>query len=316
MESAPMSPTTETIAFSVIDLGANNKGAFGPTPETNTAALYEDAADTKYHKPVSSTWICVDGRGTEVMNENDETADPQIPGSKPVTNTAADMMNPDLKDLDRKNRIAKNTKDDVNRGYTVVLHGDEHKAEAGCAAMASMRDVLSYNAENIDIVAPTVWGLSQAYGLDKHGVTAESVTESIVVGGERATDDSLWQHSPKELVDAAVEAGAEYRTCQGAHTERKVGIEQDPALAYDNRQFAQDHIDANGVEQESFGVALGAYVHQTFADRIKDGEAPIDTANHIARAIGYVVGLTKVITNEAMRVELFGEATPVRLPQN
>lgn len=310
----PAGEMQEAVAMQVIDLGARNHGTFGPTPETDTESLYTDAAQPEYHQPVSERWICVDGRGDADAPETAE-ADPQTPGSLPVTNTAADFMNPTkVANVRLSESIAVNTSRAIAHGKEVVVHGAlGHGGKAGCAANAKMRDTFRYGAANIDVVAPTVWTVSQAFGLDRW-ISQDDVTESITAGGQSAESEAMWDATPEEVVDIAVENGAEYQALPGDHNERLAGLEMDERTAFNNRKFAQDHHTATGEEEQAFGVAVGAYVHETFAERIADGYSPRDAALHAMRGVAYTTMLTKNIVNEDMRAVLFGSARPVDFP--
>jgi len=302
----------ETVATTIIDLGPNNQGAFGPTAETDTQNLYADAARAEYHLPASDTWICVDGRGDEDSPIAAEV-DPQIPGSLPVTNTAADFMDSRKVGAVRLSEsVAVNTRRAVAHGKEVVVHGDQAHGKDGCAANAKMRNTLAYGAANADVVAPTVWSVSQAFGLDRW-ITQDDVTESITAGGQAAESDTMWDATPAEVVDIAVQNGAQYQALPGAHNERLAGLEMDETTAFDNRKFAQDHHVASGEEEQAFGVALAKYVHETFAERVADGYSPRDAALQAMRGAAYVTMLTKNIVNKDMRAVLFGAARPVEL---
>ena len=302
------------VPTTIIDLGTENRGAFGPTPETNTETLYADAARAEYHQPATDTWICVDGRGDADAPETNE-ADPQTPGSLPITNTAADFMDSRKVGAVRLSEsVAVNTRRAIAHGKTVVVHGAVgHGGKAGCAANAKMRDTLAYGAANVDVVAPTVWAVGEAFGLDRW-ITVDDVTESITAGGHAAESDDMWDVTPEEAIDIAVENGAQYAALPGDHNERLVGLEMDEDRAFNNRKFAQDHPDEHGQEQQAFGVALAKYVHETFAERIADGYTPRDAALHVARAVAYTTMLTKNIVNQDMRAMLSGTARPVELP--
>lgn len=302
------------VPTTVIDLGDRNDGSFGPTPETDAEALYNDAARPEYHQPATDRWICVDGRGDEDALETGE-ADPQIAGSLPVTNTAADFLNPaKVGNAHLSESVAVNTRRAIAHGKEVVVHGAVgHGGKAGCAANAKMRDTFRYGAANIDVVAPTVWTVSQAFGLDRW-INEDDVTESITAGGQAAEHKEMWDATPEQVIDIAVDNGAQYVALPGEHNERIVGLEMDEEKAFNNRKFAQDHQDEYGQEQQAFGVALAKYVHETFAERVADGYSPRDAALHAMRGAAYVTMLTKNIVNKDMQAALFGSARPVELP--
>jgi len=301
------------VPTTVTDLGPNNNGDFGPTDATNKAELYQKAAKDSYHRPATNHWICVDGRGVEdEKTELNGGVDPQIPGSLPITDTAADLLDPkNVGKLKLSERIAENTTSAIKRGKTVGMHGDVVLGKNGCAANAKMRSTLSYAADNINDIVLTVWSLVEAYGLVKLGVTQDDVVESILAGGKAAKDDATWDATPEEVTGIALQHGATFATVVGDHKERMVGIEMDAKNAFDNRTFAADHPDVHGKEQQAFAVALGKYIHDTVAERIGGGEDPRDAGLHTMRAIIYTIALTKNITNSRMEALLFGAIDPI-----
>jgi hypothetical protein len=312
----PESRSEAMVPVTLLDFGPNNGGSYGPAEMTDVIKLQGDARNPRYHRPASKRWVCVDGRGKKNEITGSDEVDPQIPGSLPVVNTAADLMNPaTVGQLRLSQRLAVNTRAAIATGNSVVVHGDNHKKEAGCSANAKKRDVLQFGGENIDIIAPLVWGVSSMFGLEDHGVQQDDVVEALTAGRRNATFPHVWDVTPEQAIGVMVDNGAEYVELQDDHTECGVGMELHDELAFDNREFARDHVHEDSTEDEAFSVALGKYAHETFRERVLAGESPRDAALHVMRGIAYTVCLTKKISNELMRGWAFGKARKIELPE-
>jgi hypothetical protein len=310
----------EDMALTVVNLGPDNEGSFGPDASTDVKALQKDAQKPEYTGRASKRWRCVDGRGA--ANENDKSIDdfddlefdPRTPGSRAVTDTAADFMDPKRQGLKYSDRLAINTTETIERGEEIVVHGDEHALKGGCAANAKMQVTLEKGARNVDIIAPAVWGFSKMYGLDSLGVSEQDVVESIVAGGETAKRGTeAFDVTPEEAINIMLANGATYEELKGDHTERGAVVSLGEEEAFDNRKFAQDHQHEDGTEDEAFSASVGVYVHRTVAQRIESGATPREACLHAMRGVAYLVMLAKKIGNEKLEAWALGEAQPVRI---
>ena len=320
-EAARMQDLEPPVAPAVINFGPDNIGAFGPDETTDLKTLQHDAIGPEYRKPHSGGWICVDGRGPEgEAGVDSEELDAQIPGSKPIADTAADMQSPKAVKLRLSERIAANTTNDVQRGREITVHGDDHAGKAGCAANTKMRLTLKYNGEKVDLVVPTAWELTKMFGLDQppFGVKREDLVEAVIAGAKNAADAEVWDVTPEEVVDIAVRNGAQYKPVKGHHTERFSGVTLDEDEIFDNRMFARQHSHENSkgevIEDEAFAAAIGTYVHTVVPERVAAGDTPHEAALHVAGVFLFTVGLHKVIGNEDLSGLALGEAHPVVLP--
>lgn len=307
----------DRVNLQVVDFGPNNSGKYGPDGIADMQKLEEDVRNGEHRLPATNRWICVDGRTPLVPRANTRHTgeiDPQIPGGPAVTDSAADLMDPATVGVVRlSERLAANTKTHVNRGNTVVAHGDNHKGRGGCAAGA-IEDNLRYGAENVDVIAPIVWGVSQMYGLDRHGVTEQDVNNSLLTGGKNANDDNVIDvKSMDERVQIQLDNGAEYEELLDDHNERFGAIELEANKAFDNQGFAEDHVRPDGTRDEAFGVALGKYIHDSVGALVAEGRTPHDACLHVMRVIAYTVSLTKRIGNEDLQAWLLGKARPVEI---
>ena len=193
----------------------------------------------------------------------------------------------------------------------MIVHGDAEFGKRGCAATRQMRIVLAYAAQNAEILAPTVWSLCAAYGLDKLGVDERGLVEALLAGGQSANHNDTWDATPEQIIDIAVKNGASYVDLIGLHQERFVGLQLETDKVFDNRAFAEDHLDEAGKEQQAFAVALGKYIHDTVDERVAAGEMPHQAALHAMRGIAYTLALTKSIVNQQMNGVLMGKVDEV-----
>lgn len=285
----------------VIDLGDQNEGDFGPSPEmaANYDHLVAQVANPENRRKPTGNWVCVDGRGDLEGKEDDgEYADGQIPGSLPITNTAGDMMDSTIKAPRLKALVTKNTREAVMAGHKVTLHGDEHNGKDGCAANTKMRATLAKIAASADIIAPRAWDVAEVTGLAQW-IEQDDITEAIVTAGERAADDGAWNATPSEVIDAAIEAGATYQVLAGNHQE--VGVVATLQGTYATQKFAQEHPTQEG-RQELFGLSAGEYVATMIRDTLANGGTERNGALKAMRGIVYSLGLCTKIGNKDLRV--------------
>ena len=287
----------------VVDLGAENEGAFGPDSEVNANydGFVAEVAKPEYKRKPTGNWVCVDGREPEEGAVDDgEFADGQIAGSLPITNTAGDLMDDTKTDVKLSERVAANTREAVADKHKVTVHGDDHAEEEGCAANKKMRDTLAKIGANGDIIAPRAWALCEATGLteaDEDGeplLVQDDVTRAIVTAGERAEDDSVWDVTPAQVIEIAVANGAQYQRLKGSHQERAVAAPLKGTYA--TQKFAQDHPTADGEgRHELFGMSAGEYVKTTIEDTVNRGGSRREGARKAMRGIVYNLGLCKKI---------------------
>lgn len=297
------------LELTVIDLGPNNTGTFGPD-DLNPALkqqVIQDLAKPEYSKPASNTWICVDGRSSarEIARAQPgavHEADNQIAGSKPISETAADMMTEPSEQRPVSVGLAENTKAAVANGDVIIVHGDDHNHENGCAANRFMRPVLLFSAENADVIAPKVWAVAEAMGLDKF-VTKDDVTQSILNGKQAADKEELWDVTPKEAVEIMVANGAEYEEYQGPHFEATERISLVEDEAFDKTGYAIDHSTPDRPIQ-AFAASVGKYVKDTFERAEKSGQSEREAALKSLRVAIYNVGLSKMLITELTQIGL------------
>ena len=297
--SAPLTPI-------VVDLGPENEGEFGPRPGEDPNEFVSRVAGPEYKRRPSGVWVCVDGREDVAGYVDDgETADDQVPGSLPITNTAGDMMDDTLDSPRLSERVAENTREAVEDGHEVIVHGDDHAGKDGCAANAKMRPTLAKIAANADIIGPRVWAFCQVAGIDDE-VTPDDITRSMVTAGQRAKDNSAWDATPAQVVDIAVANGARYQVLKGPHRERAVAATL--SGAYASQKFAQDHTTPGGDRYEVFGLSVGDYVQTTIVDTLNRGGTRREGALKAMRGLVYSTGLCKKIGNPNLRVIALQEA--------
>lgn len=290
----------------IIDLGPNNDGAFGPRAlyANDPERLAAEVAPNKYRRRFSGVWRCVDGRGrADGAVEDPEVADAQTPGSLPFTNTAGDLMDSRRSGPRVSECVARNTREAVEGGKKVKVHGDDHghrQNKSGCAANRDMRLAFRHIGANADIIAPSVWMLVQAKGLDQH-VTQDDVADAITTAGRIAEDDSVWDVTAEQAIDIALENGAEYEELTGPHMEQGAAVELDDDTAFAARQFAADHQHEDG-EDQLFVETIGIYVKTIMEDGKKVGIPPRESALKAMRGLVYCIGLPKKIVTKYLRV--------------
>lgn len=300
-----MNMTPAKYAATVVDLGPENEGQFGPadnTPAAHYDKLVTDMTNKEiYGRKNTGNWECVDGREDEagVTDDDGEYANGQIPGSLPITNTAGDMMDSTRTGLLLSERVAANTDEAIQDGHQVIVHGDDHAGKDGCAANAKMRPTLAKIAANADIIGPRVWAFCEATAITDV-ITQDDITTAMVTAGQRASDDAIWDVTPTEVIDIAVAHGAKYRTLKGSHQERTVAATLKGTYA--SQRFAQDHLNPDGSRDEVFGLSVGDYVDTTIIDTMGRGATRRDGALKAMRGLVYAAGLTKKIGNPHLQI--------------
>lgn len=295
----------------VTDLGPNNRGQISASDLTQELKeqLAQDVASPEYRKKPTNCFRCVDGRLPEGgLVKDPESADPQGAGGESVFQTAIDFMMPDGTSKPLSARVAENTKYAISRNRQVKIHGDTHKRKGGCGANVQLRNTLHANAENMDIVAPKAWAFMEATGLDSF-LEQDDVTQTIVHGKTSADNDSLWDATPEQVVDIAVENGATYEELIEEHREKLI-VADISEYAFDEEAFMRDHPDPNDPSKslEAFIASIGVYKRMAFEDAAARGQTERDAALRVLGFVLFNIGVPKELTAEEQGN---GEALPV-----
>jgi hypothetical protein len=297
--------------LAVTDLGKNNKGTISAADVDSVAlqSLINDLARPEYRKKPTNRFRCVDGRLPEggLQPESDE-ADPQGAGGEPVFEPIIDFMIETENDEKLSSKVVRHTKRAKGHGRPVVMHGDNRKGKGGCGANAKKREVLLMNAENADIIAPKAWSVSEAAGIS-HLLVQDDVIKLILTGKENAERDELWDITPEQHVDIAVENGAEYEELIEEHAEKVINVDVSE-YAFDEESYMRDHPNPNkpGSSYEAFVASVGVYKKIAFEDAAKEGKTDRDAALRVLGFILFNIGVPKELTAEEQGN---GEALPV-----
>lgn len=286
------------IVIAVTDLGPGNTGTISAAdvPPARRAELIKAVANPEYRKRATNRFRCVDGRTPEGgLQAPEGMADPQEAGGAAVSETAADFMDAE-QTFTLSEGVARNTKANVDNGYPVVIHGDDHKGKKGCLANLKMRETLWANAENIEVVAPKAWTVATELGLDRW-LTEDDVTEKIVAGKNSADDDKRWDATAEEVVDIALDNGAEYEELVEEHMERLAVVDVSPD-AWSEEQFMKDHTNEAGDPIEAFVVSIGAVRDKLMDIARKTGQTERAAASKTLGVLLFNIGLTKQASAE------------------
>ncbi len=292
-----------TLSLKIIDMGANNVGALGPAglDDEKRHQVAQALIAPEYSLPASNRWICIDGRcSPNEMGLVDERldADPQTAGSIPNTDTAVSYMGDPSTHRPRSEVVAKATTSAIEDGLAVVVHGDEAKRKAGCAANALLREVLSFSSDNIEVLAPSLWRACQNLGLDQW-ISEDDVYESATNGKAAAANDELWDCTPEEVVDIAIEAGAEYEEYQGAHGE-VIDREDHTEGAFAKPLFNQDHSKDRPIQV--FSTSAGKYKSEAFRRAGLHGRSEREAALDTMRAKLFNRAAKKMLMSEEAQI--------------
>lgn len=294
----------------VIDLGPGNVGAFGPapgTPEEECVRLAETACDDAYNKPATMRYICVDGRFLVEEKEQfeaglrPESVDKQLAGGKVISESAAGFMDDPSTHKPQSVVLAESTKRDVEDGFIITVHGDDVKDEEGCAAHVREAEVLTFNAENADIVAPVTWTVAQALEID-HLVSQDDIAVSIMNGQQAADNKALWDVTAKEAVAIMKANGAQYVKCVGSHKELGERVDFTEG-GFDKVGYGLDHSTDTDIAMV-FSASLGAYKKDCFEQTLKHGGTERDAALKLMRVALFNIGASKVLMPENAKVGL------------
>lgn len=303
-----MSVTDPVIAMT--SLGDNNKGTIGAGDlrVEEREAVIADIGSPEYRVQLFPMFVCVDGGVPDGGRGCPEGFAPgQIAGSEAISGAAADMQGQNPAPLSEL--IARNTSETIKAGYTVVVHGDVHVQKRGCGANAKLREVLRSNAQNIDIIAPTVWTLAGLLGIDQY-LTKDDIVSSIVTGKENADNDDLWDVDAEGSVDVAVANGAQYEEVGRPHNEKGIKLEIDEDVAHDEERFKADHVVDGALTLETFAATLGAYKKMVFEKVLSTGGTEVDAAIKVARALAFNVGVCKELTTAETDTEAVKDGNP------
>ncbi|MEK7600112.1 MAG: hypothetical protein AAB462_03710 [Patescibacteria group bacterium] len=302
-------PEMNGIQVAVTDLGPRNKGTFGPhagIAEADCVAIAEAAASEAYTREPTNRWRCVDGRQSpeEVQGAGrvgEAYADPQIAGSIPVSETAAAFMDEPTSHKPHSQNLADKTRQAIEDGLEVIVHGDDANHKAGCKANVDVRNALLFNAENSDVVVPKVWEISKALGL-QHWIDEDDVTKSVVSGAVAAKNDSLWDVTPEQAVDIMVANGAEYEELVDVHSEMTERVDITPTT-FDKTSFIQDH-STPASKVQAFAASLGCYKQEAFRRAAIHGQHEREAALQTMRVVLFNAGLSKTLITEGTKVGL------------
>lgn len=273
---------TEPVRIIDADLGDGNLGYFGPSSETEAAAA-NDYGNEKYLGPSESESVCMDDRNRQPGLH--------LPGNRSITEIAGEYMAEGSEHLSLSRATAKKVKELVDLGHTPWYHGDEGAGKAGCAANASVRAVLAYNADHPNVVIPRVYTRMRLLGRDQ--VSQDMIKQSIDIGGDRAARDEVWDAQAAEIVEIAEANGAHYHVLKGAH--RTAGSrEQMREGTFLNDRFLDDHNTDDGHPMGALAVDYGEYAQQL----TEDGFAPEEIDKKLMHAAIYSVGLFKLALKE------------------
>lgn len=294
----------------VVDLGENNKGSIHAADviRSDRERMIEDSANPEYYRYFSGEIGCVDTRHEEDGSTSGETvADGSIAGGPAVTEPMVDFMVSAVPERGLKNSIAHHVKRFVTNGIGVKVHGDNHRGKAGCGANANKREILRSNGDNVDIVVPRAWALAEGLGLDGF-IEKEDAVNLVLNGANNAEKDELWDATPAECVDVAIDSGAKYVVLEGEHHEKLVlAILTDQT--FDRPKFMADHPREDGEENGLFPVSLKVYKDVVFDTIVKqEGKTEREAALRVMAAILFAVGTCKELTAEDQGK---GEALPV-----
>ncbi len=92
-----------------------------------------------------------------------------------------------------------------------------------------------------------------------------------MIGGQRAEDETLWDATAEDLIDIAVENGAEYEEFEGAH--HTAGPREDVSPhAFDNGSFRENHKTDDGHPLGALSLTYGLYDKQLREERFTEVE--------------------------------------------
>jgi hypothetical protein len=283
----------------VTDLGKHNLGTISAErlQGEEREQFVGDVGKPEYQKLPTNRFVCVDMRLPEGGRQTPEGyADPQIAGGPAITETAVDMMFDEDQKAPVSQLVAKNTREVRTAGYRVAVHGDAKKKKAGCGANGHDRETLQHNAENVDIIGPKAWYVSQQMGLDAH-INENDIVWLITNGGRNAQKDELFDVTPEQKVDIIIKNGGEYEELQHEHLEHAIAAEVGDKV-FDQEGFMHDHVTADGLELGAFAAAFGAYKEMVFKKTQMLGGSERDAALRMAAAVIFNLGLPKELIAE------------------
>lgn len=295
------------LVVQTVSLGAGNEGSIGPdtTADAELAAIREANASPEYARRPSKRWVCVDGRLFEeealLTNFDQEEADPQIGGGIAVSETAAEFQLAD-RPQPLSVTIADKTESAIDDGLQVTVHGDEEKAEDGCAALLKLRHTLQYNADHRDVVAPLTFAITGALGINDL-LTEKDVIVAIETGERNANNDLLWDATPKEASRTIVEHGGSYLVCVGKHGEKSIRADVTEG-AFAKAKFVHDFGNKYGKTIEQFVASFGAYKTETFRRAALHNKTEREAALQVMAVVAFNLGLCKVLSNEIMQADI------------
>lgn len=291
----------------VLDLGPNNIGSLGadslPANNNNFRVAYEDP-DYRLQN-LLDVYVCMDGR----FDPNNFA---QVLGGIAIFDTYIDVMmrahNTSHPAEKVSNVLVANVKDAIEDGFEVTVHGDQAKGKEGCAANLVMQDLLRFQSENIDIIAPLAWTVAEQLGVTQQ-LAREDTTRMALNGKESADNEELWDVTAVERVDLIVANGGRYIELQGSHGEVDGDIEMDPNAKVDTAKFGNAFKNEAGDPAQLFIFTLGKYAEDTYARAEARGWNKQEASLRILAGISLHLTAFKMLGNKDMGVTLAGQSS-------
>ncbi|MDB5166265.1 MAG: hypothetical protein JWM37_337 [Candidatus Saccharibacteria bacterium] len=309
-----MLDATRVQVAAMVGLGEGNKGNIGPSnlePQVAEQAI-ADIGDEKYVAPPSDTWICVDGRTRVAGAPTLEVVPHQIAGGIPFTDAASRFMRPVESNTKHSAVVVDVTKKAVAAGKTVFVHGDDNVGEtdeesnkAGCGANKELRNTLRDNARNAHVVAPFAWEVGKGLGIGQH-LTEADVNQLIIDGNDNAENDSIWDITPQEAVEIAIESGAQYEVYSGPHREATIRADMTDG-AFDKDAFVADHTTPEGIAQ-AFAASFGAYKKYKYEQVLAAGGTEREAALETMGALLYNISVCKALNDDSTEIAVITKA--------
>lgn len=243
------------------DFGGGNEGTLGPESISDRNSV-KDVAKSRYVEQLrADRWFCMDD-GLEELGG-------QLPGGIMITEAAGAAMSGQPGYARQSELVAELTRQLVDDGVEVWVHGDSGAGKAGCAANKHWRDIFRTADRTADVIGPTVWAVMTGVRLD-HATRRGRIREFIDFGAKQADDESFWDITPAELTDIAVANGARYHELDRTHKTACVRFDLTPNI-FNNHLFRKDHKTEDGLPLGAFSMTFGAYKDNLLARAAKHG---------------------------------------------
>jgi hypothetical protein len=256
------------------DFGSGNEGTLGPETVSDRNSVM-DAAKPRYIEQMrAERWFCMDD-GLEELGG-------QLPGGIMITEAAGETMNGQHRFERQSELVAVTTRELVEGGIEVWVHGDTQAGKAGCAANKYWRDILRTAGRNADVIGPTVWAVMTGVKLD-HATKRGRIREFIEAGAEQAENDSFWDITAEELADIAVANGAKYHELDRTHKTAFARFDLTDNI-FNNFLFRSDHKTEDGLPLGAFSMTFGAYKNNLIPRAEKHGYEEVWLADKMMQA--------------------------------